>query len=482
MMQATPRMEDTTTPGGWREMWRLAWPLIVSNSFFTLQITIDRVMLGRLDAESVGAAMAAAVFFWTPMILGQATAGYAMTFVAQYFGAGRLHRIGPAVWQAFYFSFFAGLLFLLPVPFAADIISWAGHSDKMQALETPYIRCLCFSAMPTMLTAAASSFFTGRGDSRTVMWINGVGLVTNAFFNYVWIYGNLGFPAMGIEGAGWATVLGNWASAVTAFALMARRRYRAEFATLSGWRFEGLLFRRLLRFGLPSGLQWAFDCFAFALFLVVIGQMGDVELAATSITFSLNMLAFIPMLGIGQAVTVLVGQRLGENDPDLAARSTRTGFQMAWLYMTAVSATYLFCPGLYLLIFQTEANTANWASLEVLIPVLLRFVAVYSLFDSMNLIYSFALKGAGDTRFVTLVALTLSWPIMVLPTFAARAYGWGLEAAWCFASAYIILQAFLFFWRFKGGKWRSMRVIEPVVVETTAAEEPAPMPAAATAD
>jgi MATE family multidrug resistance protein len=87
-------------------------------------------------------------------------------------------------------------------------------------------------------------------------------------------------------------------------------------------------------------------------------------------------------------------------------------------------------------------------------------VAVYSLFDSMNLVFSFALRGAGDTRFVTLVSLSLAWPLMVVPTWAAQAYDWGLYWAWAFASAYIIALAFVFLWRFRQGKWKAMRVIE----------------------
>jgi len=94
------------------------------------------------------------------------------------------------------------------------------------------------------------------------------------------------------------------------------------------------------------------------------------------------------------------------------------------------------------------------------VPVLLRFVAVYSLFDSMSLVFSFALRGAGDTRFVTIMALVLAWPLMVLPTWATWYYGWGLYWAWAFASAYIIALGITFLLRFRTGKWKSMRVIE----------------------
>ncbi|TMQ34676.1 MAG: hypothetical protein E6K70_06420 [Planctomycetota bacterium] len=109
-----------------------------------------------------------------------------------------------------------------------------------------------------------------------------------------------------------------------------------------------------------------------------------------------------------------------------------------------------------------------------LVPVLLRFVALYSLFDTMNIVFSFALRGAGDTRFVTVVALFLAWPIMVLPTYLAGRYGWGLYYAWAFASAYVIALGFAFLGRFLAGKWKTMRVIE----QTPAVLEPEPALAA----
>src|SRR5262249_58375913 len=91
-------------PGGGGEVMRLALPLIVSNSFWTLQITIDRVLLSRYSSDAVAAAMPAVLLFWTPLTLLQNTAGYSTTFVAQYLGAGRPQRIGPVVWQALHFS------------------------------------------------------------------------------------------------------------------------------------------------------------------------------------------------------------------------------------------------------------------------------------------------------------------------------------------------------------------------------------------
>src|SRR5205807_1688935 len=162
-------------------------------------------------------------------------------------------------------------------------------------------------------------------------------------------FGHWGMPAWGIAGAGWATVAGASSSAILALALLLRPRYRKEFGTLSGWRFEADLFARLMRFGFPNGVQWMLDALAFTVFWFL------------------------------------------SNDP-------------------------------------------KWSAVAALVPMLLRFVAVYSLFDSMNMVFSFALRGAGDTRFVTVIAFALAWPLMVLPTWAAWYFGWGIYTAWSFAS------------------------------------------------
>ncbi len=448
--------------GGARELLGLAWPFILSNSLWTLQIALDRIFLSRAGGDGVGAAMVTAALFWTPITLFQYMANYATTFVAQYIGAGQPQRVGPAVWQALYVSVAGGLLFLGLVPLAHPLIALGGHLPLLQEMEATYFRCLCFAALPILVTAAAGSFFSGRGDSTTVMWINAAGLVVNAPLAYAWIFGRWGLPAWGIAGAGWATVVGSATSAGLAFVLMLRPRYRAVYHTVSGWRPEGDLMRRLLRYGFPNGLQVALDILAFTFFLFLLGWLGEVQLTASSIAFTLNMIAFLPAMGVAQAVTVLVGQRLGENRPAVAERSTWTGLRIAMSYMAAVAGLYVLAPGVLVWAFRSDNKPEEWAEVAALVPVLLRFVAVYSLFDSMNLIFSFALRGAGDTRFVTVVALALSWPVMVLPTYAAWKFGWGLYWAWTFASTYVILLALTFCLRFRQGKWRTMRVIETV--------------------
>jgi MATE family multidrug resistance protein len=221
-----------------------------------------------------------------------------------------------------------------------------------------------------------------------------------------------------------------------------------------------------MRFGVPNGIYVALDTLAFTVFYQLVGRLGPVDLAATSIAFTLNLFAFLPVMGIGQAVEVLVGQRLGENRPDEAERSTWTGMLVALACTFAVALLYLAVPAWLAWPFRSNTeDAAQWEAIQLLVPLLLRFVAVYCLFDAVGMVISNALRGAGDTRFVTAISLSLAWPVMVGPTYwCLRAVPPGeteaaLYRAWGFASLYIVVLALTFLGRFLQGRWRSMRVI-----------------------
>src|SRR5262245_46614518 len=179
-----------------RELWRLAWPFIVSNSCWTLQIVIDRILLSRSSVEDVGAGIVAVMMFWSVLSLFQWTTMYASTFVAQYTGAGQPLRVGAVVGQAMWFAVLCGLGFLALVPLAGVLAGWGGHEAELQAREAEYFRYLCFSALPFLVTAAASSFFGGRGQSVVTMVINSSGILVNIAVAYVLIEGKLGLPRM----------------------------------------------------------------------------------------------------------------------------------------------------------------------------------------------------------------------------------------------------------------------------------------------
>src|SRR5438132_3116111 len=137
----TPARLSSPTPGGSRELLALALPLMVSQGFMTVQVFVDTILLAWHDPREMAASFPAVMWFWLPFGLLQVTAGYVSTFVAQYTGAGRPRRVGPAVWQGVHFGVLAGLLFLLMVPAAPYLIAVGGHTPALQVLEVTYLRC-----------------------------------------------------------------------------------------------------------------------------------------------------------------------------------------------------------------------------------------------------------------------------------------------------------------------------------------------------
>ncbi len=462
----TPMLEAPTEPAqsSSRELLALATPLIVSQSFMTVQVFVDTVLLSWHDPREMAATLPAIMWYWLLFGLLQVTAGYTSTFVAQYTGAGRPHRVGPAVWQGIHFAIITGFLFLLMVPAAPHLIALGQHSEALQTLETTYLQCMAFAAMPMLIMSAINGFFSGRGQTWIVLAIEALGTLVNVAFALVLVFGRLGFPELGIEGAGWATVIGSWASALFAIVLLLLPRYRAAFATGSGWRPERELFKRLMWYGGPAGMQMFLDVLVFLLFTQLVGQLGEGAMGATTLTIRLNMVAFLPMMGLGQAVSILVGQRLGADRPDLAERSAYTGLAWSFGYMVIVAVIYLAFPHALVSIFESNRSAQEFAEVSEIVPKLLICVAIYSLADAVNLTFSFALRGAGDTRFVSLLTFCLAWPIMVVPTFLVVHFNGSVYWAWIFATAHILAMAVCFYLRFRNGKWKSMRVIETVAL------------------
>ncbi len=448
------------TPGGSRELLVLALPLVVSQSFMTVQVFVDAVLLTRHKPAEMAASLPAVMWFWLAFGLLQVTAGYTSAFVAQYSGAGRPHRVGPAVWQGIHFSLLAGLLLLLLVPAAPFLIALGEHAPDLQALEVSYLRCLAFAGLPMLVMSAINGFFSGRGQTWIVLGIEAVGTAVNVGVAWLLIFGRAGFPEMGIAGAGWATVAGSAVSALLAVGLFLRRRYRSEFATGSGWWPERELFVRLMKFGGPAGIQVFLDVLVFTLFVQLVGRLGEASMGATTLAIRLNMIAFLPMMGLAQAISILVGQRLGANRPDLAERSTYTGLKWLFGYMCGVAVIYLTLPGTLLSVFE-GSGSQDFAAMAAIVPGLLVCVAVYSVVESVNFAFAFALRGAGDTRFVTLATFCLAWPIMVVPTFLVVRAGGSIYWAWWFVTAHIFAMGVCFTLRFRTGKWKTMRVIEP---------------------
>jgi MATE family multidrug resistance protein len=282
------------------------------------------------------------------------------------------------------------------------------------------------------------------------------------FLDYCWIFGHFGFPEMGLAGAAWTTVLGTWVKAIVYLLLFVQRKHREQYGTIAGIRWDPDLVRRILYFGWPSGFQMLLDVTGFTVFIFMVGELGNVAKQATSLAFSISSLAFMPIYGLHIAVSVLVGERLGENRDDLAARATSTTLQISWMYMLVISLLYALLPALFLTGFFPggAATTAEQAAVRELTAALLLFVAAYNLLDATQMVLVGTLKGAGDTQFLLGVSLVLATLLGVFSWVSVDVWELDVYGCWTLIVFWCLIAAVTYSVRYWQGKWRSMRVIE----------------------
>jgi MATE family multidrug resistance protein len=437
--------------------------MVLSASTQSLMHVVDRVYLTWYSRESVAAALPAGILFWSCLSLPFGVISYLNAFVAQYEGARRPDRVSASVWQGIYFATFCGLLLMLPAIWADEIFRQVGHSAKVWPQEASYFRWLCIGGLSAMLPAALSCFFSGRGQTMVVLAVNASSVLVNACLDWAMIWGKGPFPEMGIAGAAIATNLANVYATLCYTVLLYRHSIHGPYQFGQHRRFDWKLMSDLLRFGGPSGVQMFLDVAGFTAFIMMIGWIGPNELAATNIAFNLNTLAFTPVIGIGIAVSTLVGQRIGERRPELAAASTWKGFVFGGGIMLICGTIYILFPQVLLIPYELYAEDEDFAATKEVVIVLLRFVALYSFFDAMAIIFGSAVRAAGDTVFSMVATCACAWGLLVIPTYLTwKLYQPSLFWSWAWCSVYVIILGFVFLTRFLSGRWMTMSIIEPV--------------------
>jgi len=460
-------IERWSKPNGYKEVLAISLPLVASMGSITLMHFTDRMFLANYSLDAIAAALPAGIASFTSIAFFMGVANYTNAFVAQYTGARAFNRVGAALWQGIYFSLLAALL-LASLYFASGILfEFIGHSPHVRALEVTYFNILTLGAGLVVLGSALACFYTGRGLTRAVMLVHMVGAAVNIPLDYCLINGVGPFPELGIVGAAVATLTASVTIVIIFSLLIFSPKNRARFGTWKARAFDKELFGRLMRYGLPSGIQFFLEIFGITFFIQMLGRLGDLELAASNIVLAIEMLAFLPMVGFHIGNATLVGQAIGRGRPEDGVYSTTSALHITMAYMMLLAAAFVFTPEPLLNLFRADTHTpAQYSEIMELGVILMRFVAVFCFFDALNLIFSGAIKGAGDTRFIMWTIAALSLGVMIVPIYlAVEVIGAGIYTAWTLATVYISVLGLAFMLRYRQGKWKGMRVIEtqPVV-------------------
>ena len=452
------------TIGKYKEILRISLPLVLSMGATTFMEFTDRIFLGRYSMDALAASMPAGItsFLFTSFFMG--TAGYVNVFIAQYIGANDNKGVGASLWQGIYFSIFGGIIMVLLAFTSVKLFGFIGHAPEIQKLEVIYFNILCYGTGASLLGTTLSCFYSGRGLTRNVMLVHIIGTLFNIPLDYAIINGVWGFPELGIQGAAIATVL-SWILIASIFIILIfKRKYNERFKIWDARQFNPELFMRLMKFGIPGGVQFFLEILAFAFFILIVGRFGKQELAVTNLVMSINALSYMPMYGFSMGVSTLVGQAMGGGKPDSAVVAAKATAHIALSYVSGLVLLFIFFPTPLIKMFlPTDLAPADLNSIIDMGIILLRFVAAYLFFDSINVIYMGVLKGAGDSRFIMWSMGLAAVFFLFIPVWVGvTIFGMGLYFSWAFITIYIFMLCLMIFTRFYKGKWKTIRILEQI--------------------
>lgn len=457
---------DTPIPssheGGYLEIWRVAYPLIIMCASHTVMQFCDRKFLGMNSTEDVAAALPGGILSFTLFSFFMVTVNFTSALVSQHFGNKDREACVRVAWNGFYFSLLAALLVVAVLPWLGlAIINFAGHPEAIMSREKTYFISLIPSGAFVCMAAAFSSYFTGQGRTWVVAAVNICSCLLNIFLDYAMIFGNFGFPAMGIKGAGIATSIATASSLVIIFTIFivqnqklypTRRHRRLNFSDI----------RKLLSFGTPAGIQCFLDVGAFTATSFLIGRISQEAMAITTIALSINMLSFLPLLGISDATAIVAGQYIGRSKHHVANLVAYRAWRMASLYMILAGSVFVIFPEWLIGQFAPRGIApGEFANIVSGGRAILICAAVFNFFDATKFIFMGALRGAGDTRMLMIICVSCAWLLMVPGVVIMILWlKTDVVSVWIFLTGYLLVESVMVFRRFRSGKWRHIDLIK----------------------
>jgi MATE family multidrug resistance protein len=382
-----PSMLATETRITYRQILAIALPMVISQASETFMMLADRYFLSFVSMEALAAAMSGGLsnFVFQSLFIG--LIGYTNALVAQYYGADKLHRGVRTVTQGIILSIIAYPVTLALIPLGRLSFVWAGHGEVQIATEYAYFSILMFGALFGFLRTTFSGFFIGIGKTRVVLLANFAGMLVNVPLNYVLIFGKLGLPAMGIRGAALGTLGGAMLTVlIMAVAYLRNAEYR-EHRQERSWRYDRKIMASLLRFGAPAGVEMFLNVMAFNIGLQLLHSYGVGVAAAVTITFNYDMVAFIPMLGLGFATTSIVGRYMGAGNPELARKAGFKAWSLSMIYGLLIMGLFIFGAGPLVSVFSASFTEGDGEFLA-LARQMLRLAALYTFADMSQLLFS----------------------------------------------------------------------------------------------
>lgn len=387
----------------------LAAPVVLSQVGQVVVQLVDNAMVGRLGADPLAAvSFGGSVFFLLFIFAIGVTLGIT-PLVGEMYSKGS-HRISAIYLQNSLLLYTTLGVVLFGILYAATpLLAHMNQPDKVVELALPYYKYLVWSIIPFMIFAAFKQFLEGMGNTKVAMIIILTSNLINVLFNYLLIYGNFGFPNMGPAGAGLATLISRICTPIFIIAYFAKKdSFYRYFSFFQMKNFSFRWVKSLLSVGVPISLQMTMEGGAFALTIIMMGWIGTIELAANQIAISMANFAFMIILGVASATTIMVSHCLGRGDLVALKKTVNASYRIAVVYNLFAATVFIALRNYIPLAFTSDPEVIAVAS------KLLIFVAIFQVSDGLQIISLGVLRGLRDVKSAMIIAF-FSYIVVNIP-------------------------------------------------------------------
>ena len=418
-----------------RKTLALAAPIIAGHLGQMLMGWADTLMVGRVGIAALAACAFANTILAVALVFGFGIMSSVSVRASQAFGAGRgtgkVYRAGILLGTLLGLALCGAVLALLPV------LHWFGQPHEVNNAVGPFLALTAVSILPVMIFTASKSFSEALSRPWPAFWIVMSGVALNVALNFIFIFGNLGFPALGLTGAGIATLIARIATAAALLAFMARSPYfKPHLARIAGERGMARELRDLLRVGLPAGGQYLAEVGAFATASLMMGWIGVNALAAHQIAITCAATTFMVPLGIGMAVTVRVGQAYGARSFQRVRPIAFGGLGLALAVMTCTALGFILFARPLAALFVSESEVI------ALTATLLLIAGIFQIVDGAQIVAMNALRGLADVKVPMGIAIFSYWCVALpLSWFLSFRAGNGPAGIWAGLAAGLLVAA-----------------------------------------
>jgi len=443
---------------GMRSLLYLAWPIVISRAAQAVVGFSDAIMSAPLGEGALAAVTAGSLNVFCIGMLPTGTVFIIQSYAAQMAGRGDLAGARRYGWYGLILSLVAGLFFVVATPWVNPVVDRLSYTPQVRALMSDYIAIRMGALGVAVAVEALGNWYGGLGNTRYAMIASLATMIANVILNWLLIEGNWGAPALGVQGAAYASIA---ATCIGLGFLLIMFLRRTGFAGPECLELRAHEFGRMLRYGIPNGFNWFLEFAAFMFFInVVVATLGTTTTAALLAVIQVNSVSFMPAFGVASAGAILSGQAIGSGRRDAVGRILRRTLLATGAWQGTVGLLYLLAPAWLMGLFAAR-DVGETPAIVVVGAVLLALSAAWQLFDAAQMAFSEILRSAGDTVFSLAARLLVAWVLFVPGSYLAvqRMEG-GAVAAMLAIIAYMAALSVVFALRFRSGAWKNIQLID----------------------